>query len=140
SGPAVEPIAVLSLGAAPAGPGQTRLAPQPDYDGLVLISRVEGGRWLPVSATDPTPLFVCALLMPDRSIAVIVDNTDATFAGDVAIRTAHRGDADVVRLSGIPSSSAASFSYTRCKVVHAEPRPRLRSASMKFHAAGRIDP
>src|SRR3954466_12024403 len=45
-----------------------------------------------------------------------------------------------VTVSGMPSSRLASCSYARCRVVNTEPSPRLRSASWKFHTAGRIDP
>ena len=44
--------------------------------------------------------------------------------------------------NGIPSSSATSRSpsFIRWMVVHADPMPRSRSASMKLHTAGSSDP
>ena len=44
--------------------------------------------------------------------------------------------------NGMPSSSATSRSpsFIRWMVVHADPRPRSRSASMKLHTAGSSDP
>ena len=40
--------------------------------------------------------------------------------------------------SGMPRSAAASCSYRRWRVVHADPTPRARSASISDHVAGRI--
>src|SRR5712692_10926355 len=46
----------------------------------------------------------------------------------------------VMRSYGMPSSSAVSFSYLRWNVVQAVTRARSRAASMKLHAAGRMEP
>ena len=40
----------------------------------------------------------------------------------------------------MPSSSATSCSYRRCRVVQAVPRPRARAASWYLQAAGSSDP
>ena len=45
-----------------------------------------------------------------------------------------------VARAGMPSRSAASAAYGRWMVVHDDASPRLRSASMKLHTAGRIEP
>jgi hypothetical protein len=41
---------------------------------------------------------------------------------------------------GDAEDSAASRSLARCSVVYADPSPLLRSASIKVHTAGAIDP
>ena len=41
---------------------------------------------------------------------------------------------------GIPNNSATSLSLGKCNVVHADPKPLSRKASMKLQTAGSSDP
>jgi hypothetical protein len=111
--PGVEPIADLSLGAAPNINGE--LVAQPDFYGLLLVRQLEGGRWLPTTADRKTPLTSRALLMPDRSIRVVVVNPDPAQAWDLRVGGDHRA-ASVLRLTG-PSLGATGGIRFGCAQV-----------------------
>jgi hypothetical protein len=100
--PGVEPVADLSLGAAPDVNGQ--LVVQPDFYGLLLVRQLEGGRWLPTTADRKTPLTSRALVMPDGSTRVVVVNPDPARAWQLRIAGDQRA-ASVLRLTG-PSLGA----------------------------------
>jgi hypothetical protein len=100
--PGVEPIADLSLGAAPNIGGQ--LTVQPDFYGLLLVHQLEGGRWLAVHSDRSLPFSSFALLMPGGEVRVVLVNTSATRTWPVKIGGGF-GPGTAVRLTG-PSLSA----------------------------------
>jgi hypothetical protein len=102
--PGVEPVADLSLGAAPNVSGE--LTVQPDFYGLLLVRQLEGGRWLTTNANRKTTLTRRALLMPDGSTRVVIVNPDANRAWHVHVAGGQR-TASVLRLTG-PSLGATS--------------------------------
>jgi hypothetical protein len=103
--PGIDPVADTSLSAAhdPGG----RLTAQPDFYGMLLMSEVEGGRWIPVGAPVPAPLFAAALEMPDRSARFVIVNPSARPAPDILIRGVACATAGVQLLAG-PSLDAVS--------------------------------
>jgi hypothetical protein len=103
--PGIDPIADASLGAAPAVNG--RLAAKPDFYGLLLVHELEGGRWLPVTSSQPTGAWEAATKMPDGTVRVVVVNPSAS-AIDITIHVSSPGGrASVQWLSG-PSLAATS--------------------------------
>jgi hypothetical protein len=103
--PDIDPIADASLGAAPAVDG--RLAAQPDFYGLLLVHELEGGRWLPVTSTQPSAAWEAAAMMPDGALRVVLVNPSAS-AVDITVRLSRSGGrASVQWLTG-PSLAATS--------------------------------
>jgi hypothetical protein len=103
--PGIDPVADASLGAADAVNG--RLAAQPDFYGLLLVHELEGGRWLPVTSTQPTGAWEAAAEMPGGNVRVVVVNPSES-AADVTLHLNDSGGrASVQWLSG-PSLTATS--------------------------------
>jgi hypothetical protein len=106
--PGIDAVADTSLGAAASADG--RLAAQPDFYGLLLVHELEGGRWLPVTATpQPPSLWQAALEMPDGTVRVVLVNASPGSAADVTVSGGGwaKGAAAVQLLSG-PSLAATS--------------------------------
>jgi hypothetical protein len=98
-------VADASLGAA-AGTGP--LSVQPVFYGLLLVRQLEGGRWLSVSSKPASPLREFALVMPDGSIRVVLDNPDPVFRARVVLRAGgQRVVTGTLRLTG-PSPASTS--------------------------------
>jgi len=117
SAPGIDPVADLSLGAAPAGSGE--LAPQPDFYGLLFVHQLEGGHWLTIRSDRPTQLREFALQMPDGSIRLALDNPDPRLATTVELRVAGGGGtgANVLRLTGPSLDATSHVQFGRSQVA-----------------------
>ena len=106
SRPGIDPVADASLGAAVGG---GPLAVQPDFYALLLVRRLEGGRWLPTTARGLGAVRADAVVMPAGSVRVALVNPDPRVAAAVTLRTpgARLAPATVLRLDG-PSLGATS--------------------------------
>jgi hypothetical protein len=103
--PGIDAIADASLGAAKAVNG--RLVAQPDFYGLLLVHELEGGRWLPVTSTQPTGAWEAAAKMPDGTVRVVVVNPSGSTSDITLHLLGSGGRASVQWLSG-PSLAATS--------------------------------
>lgn len=97
-----------------------RAQPNPNYYAMLLVSRLAGGRILPVTVeSGPAHVSAYAVRMPGGGVEVVVNNLDRAFAGDVDVRItgAASGPASAVRLTAASPEATDGAEFAGAQVA-----------------------